>query len=77
MLGALEKSSDSPMFTSDSHASLFFREDCCLTLNVTTEIIDSPSLTHNIAYVNENLCFATCSECRRRIDLNMYSKSGA
>lgn len=43
MPGALKKSSDSPFFTSSCHASLFFREDgCCLTLNVTTEIIDSP-----------------------------------
>lgn len=42
MPGALEKSSDSPLFTSDRHASLFFRDDdCCLTLNVTTEIRDS------------------------------------
>lgn len=42
MPGALKTSSDSPLFTSDRHASLFFREyDCCLTLSVTMEIIDS------------------------------------
>lgn len=75
MPGALEKSSYSPFFTSDCHASLFFWEhDCCLNLNVTTEIMDSP---HNIVHVNENLCFTTGSECQRQIDLNMYSKCGA
>lgn len=79
MPGALETSSDSPLFTSDCHASLFFREyDCCLTLNVTMEIIDSlvGVSTRNIAHVNENLCFATGSEFWRRIDLSMYSKCG-
>lgn len=49
--GALEKSSDSPLFTSDCQASLFFREDdCCLTLNVTTEIRDSPVESLNSQY---------------------------
>lgn len=74
---ALEMPSDSLLFTSDCHASLFFREyDRCLTLNVTTEIIDSLVRSLNrIEHVNENWCFATGSECRRRINLNMYSKS--
>lgn len=51
MPGALETSSDSPLFTSDCHASLFFREyDCCLTLNVITESIDSLAESLNSHY---------------------------
>lgn len=51
MPGVLETSSDSPLFTSDCRASLFFREyDCCLTLNVATEIRDPLVESLNLQY---------------------------